>query len=96
MCTIYLRYIAPCDQMDVISSVNAYKQEINKKLKLKIIFNLLTKKYEEVQNLRAYGMDSLWAEVGGYIGIFLGYSILHVIELMLMLPKWIQENVATK
>ena len=100
LCTTYFRYTPPCDQMEVISTVNTYKQILtnNEKIKneLRIDFNFLTKKYEEVQNLREYGMDSLWAEVGGYIGIFLGYSLLQVVEVLLVFPKWMLKTFPSK
>ena len=86
--------------MEVISTVNTYKQNItnNAKIKnqLRIDFNFLTKKYEEVQNLREYGMDSLWAEVGGYIGIFLGYSLLQVVDMLLTFLKWMLKSFPRK
>ena len=98
--TTYLRYTPPCEQMDVISTVNTYKQKLSdankQKNQLRIHFIFLTKKYEEVQSIREYGMDSLWAEVGGYIGIFLGYSLLQVVEVLLMFPTWMLEKSSSK
>ena len=85
--------------MEVISTVNTYKQKLTQekiKNQLRIDFNFLSKKYEEVQNLREYGMDSLWAEVGGYIGIFLGYSLLQVVEVLLMFSNWMLETFPSK
>ena len=32
--------------------------------------------YQEILNTRGFGADDLWGSIGGYVGIFCGYSIL--------------------
>ena len=32
--------------------------------------------YQEILNVRDFGVDDLWGNIGGYVGIFCGYSIL--------------------
>ena len=34
--------------------------------------------FEETRNVRSFGMASLWADIGGYIGMILGLSFLQV------------------
>ena len=53
----------------------------------------LTVKYEslgfrEVRNYRAFGLLSLWSQIGGFVGIFLGYSLLQVPELITNSIDW--------
>ena len=38
--------------------------------------------YEEIQNTRSFDLESFVSGVGGFIGIFLGYSILQLPELI--------------
>ena len=33
--------------------------------------------YHEILNTRDFGMADLWASIGGYVGVFCGYSVLH-------------------
>ena len=37
--------------------------------------------YEEIQNAKSFDLESFVSGVGGFIGIFLGYSILQLPEL---------------
>ena len=41
-----------------------------------IDLKFVTNRYEDVINVRAYEASSLFGEMGGYIGVFLGFSIL--------------------
>ena len=34
--------------------------------------------YHETQQIRAYDIESLIGDIGGYMGLFLGYTILHL------------------
>ena len=58
-------------------------------MNMEILFAVST--YEERQELRAYDASSLFAEMGGYIGLFLGLSVLqgvsHVLELVVCIRK---------
>ena len=38
--------------------------------------------YEEIINVRDFGFESLWSGVGGFVGIFLGYSLLQIPDLL--------------
>ena len=38
--------------------------------------------YEEIQNSKSFDLESFVSGVGGFIGIFLGYSILQIPELL--------------
>ena len=95
-------YEPPCDQMNVVTDVtiksygNAYNKAnpifnayFNKNKKLHLKFKYMDRHYQEVTNNRDFGFDSFWSSVGGFIGIFLGYSMLQIPE---MLMKWIFRN----
>ena len=41
----------------------------------------LTHSYRETANKMAFDMATLWSQIGGFIGMFLGYSLLQVPEL---------------
>ena len=44
--------------------------------------------FREMQNYRAFGLLSLWSQIGGFVGIFLGYSLLQVPELVNGVIGW--------
>lgn len=62
---------------------------ISDTMNIEVLFAIST--YEERQELRAYEASSLFAEMGGYIGLFLGLSVLqglsHVLELVVRIRK---------
>ena len=73
---IFKNYTKPC---------NSYQQFIFNKVEndyskqpdiLKIKISLQNEFYQEILNTRAFGVTDLWASIGGYVGIFCGYSLL--------------------
>ena len=38
--------------------------------------------YQEIVNVRDFGFESFWSGVGGFVGIFLGYSLLQIPDLL--------------
>ena len=37
-------------------------------------------KYHEIRNERDFGMESVWSCIGGYIGLFIGCSLLSLLD----------------
>ena len=54
--------------------------------------------FREIHLLKAYDLNSLVGNVGGYIGMFLGYAFLHLPSLFAIAfqntRKWIQQKKA--
>ena len=38
--------------------------------------------YQEIINVRDFGFESFWSGIGGFVGIFLGYSLLQIPDLL--------------
>ena len=51
-------------------------------LSIEFTLEYLTDFYKETVNKLAFDMATLWSQVGGFIGIFLGYSLLQIPELV--------------
>jgi len=77
---------APCGEMSVISNVESLtKNKDNAKLSkktIKITFRYPGKQYRETVNSQAYLFQSLLSSVGGYIGMFLGFGLLQILEVI--------------
>ena len=54
--------------------------------KFLINFRYPEENYQEIENVRDFGFESFWSAVGGFIGIFMGYSMLQIPELLSILP----------
>ena len=72
---VFKNYTKPCNKMIVFNNMNHRAYESVEDV-LKIKLRMREEFYQEILNTRAFGMADLWANIGGYVGIFCGYSIL--------------------
>ena len=73
--------VAPC--LDMFTSVSLIKGDLNiceKCIHLEIGY--LEKYYEEIMQVKAFGFEDFISGLGGFIGIFLGYSMMQIPELL--------------
>ena len=71
----------PCVEMTVSSSTDMQDTGAFENMYLK--FHYRADKYLETVNKRNFGLESLWSSVGGFVGMFLGYSVLQVPHIMI-------------
>ena len=72
---IFQNYTRPCNSFEQLifnTDVSHYSESDI----LKVHIKLRNDKYQEVHNTKAFGIADLWANIGGYVGIFCGFSIL--------------------
>ena len=80
----YKKLIIPCDQLTIRYETETRKTRKSNRIKRIMI----TMKYFDVNNYKLilnkqeFGWESLWSQIGGFIGIFLGYSLLQVPEIL--------------
>ena len=81
---IMKQYDPPCEEMQIPVTVQELDMNGRKHrfLTMKIVIRYSTEIYQEISNFRDYNLDTLWSSVGGFIGIFLGYSLLQLPELL--------------
>ena len=70
-------YEPPCAEMKVLTTINK-RNERSADHKLWLGFYYDADEYLEILNNEAYTSYDLWSQIGGIVGIFLGYSILQV------------------
>ena len=70
----------PCQQMSY--GINMEREGSPSEEPFQLRFVYLDEHYLEIQNERDFGWDMCWANIGGYVGLFLGISLLHVTELL--------------
>ena len=68
----------PCEEFSVTSSV-----DVRDNRRLLLSFQYQSDKYLEIRNNRDFEFISLFASIGGLIGIFLGFSMFQMSELLL-------------
>ena len=67
------------------------REEHNKFDNPLVMFLYEDREYEEIQNTKAFDLETFLSGVGGFIGIFLGYSILQLPELMGSLTSFMSQ-----
>ena len=74
--------IAAISDPVVEANINHYTTYDYTRLWIDVTLDYVTDSYRETVNTLAFDMATFWSQVGGFIGIFLGYSLLQVPELV--------------
>ena len=74
-------YDPPCNEMTMNANTMEYKGRHGITQWL-IRFKYMDEHYQEIQNKRDFGLDSLGSSIGGYIGIILGFGLLQLPDLL--------------
>ena len=90
---ILASYKQPCDYMKVSVGVTQKVYESGMVL-MELLY--MDKYYQEFVNGRDFGFESFWSGIGGFVGIFLGYSLLQLPELLDKLWVWCLTKNAVK
>ena len=75
-----------CIRMEILSKWEFDRAESNGEEDPRITLLYEETDYEEVTNTKSFDFASLVSGVGGFIGIFLGYSILQIPDVLELLP----------
>ena len=71
----------PCDEMSLVT--NFYQKPEKQGLEfLTIVMYYDRHSFQEIINRRAFGLEAFWSSVGGFVGIFLGYSLMQLPDIM--------------
>ena len=78
------KYEKPCDEILVLSidSINNSPIPIPDDIAIKFLYT--EKMYEEIRYIKALGFENWLSNVGGFVGIFLGYSMMQFPEFLLL------------
>ena len=85
---VFNKYDQPCDYMEVSLGATQHSSSYENVVLLELQY--MKQNYQEIVNIRDFEFESFWSSVGGFVGIFLGYSLLRVPDLMEALFEWWQ------
>ena len=77
---VFDSYKPPCYYMTVVTGVLKNSMEWGLYLVLEVVY--MDDFYQEIINVRDFGFESFWSGIGGFVGIFLGYSLLQTPDLV--------------
>ena len=82
--SIFTQYTPPCDKLaSIVTFQEKDKNPDNDDDSLLLVFNYLEEMYQEITNKRDFDMEMMWSSVGGFVGMFLGYSLWQCPEMLL-------------
>ena len=83
-------YPSPCQIIENLSYEYSEKSGIDLNLddpRFMVLVHFPNRKYREIIHVQEYDIESMVGNIGGYIGLFLGYSLLHFPQFLINLWK---------
>ena len=77
---VLVSYDSPCVEMSVATKLDEKEENKWDEPQIKVIYTKAT--YQNIENTESFNDESFLSGVGGFVGIFLGYSILQIPELL--------------
>ena len=77
-------YVPPCVDMNLLVMYDKAVDQTDEEFIIKFMYT--ERYYQEIENVREFGFESFWSAVGGFVGIFLGYSMMQFPALLDNLP----------
>ena len=78
----------PCDDMQTSTNVNQ-KRRFGSWL-LAVYLTYTDSKYQEIINEKEFSLETFWSSVVGFVGIFMGYSLLQIPHLIELVGIWLK------
>lgn len=79
---ILASYDKPCEKMILPITYKYHEQITPPPEQFTIKFSYTESNYEEIEYIKAFGFENFWSGIGGFVGIFLGYSMMQIPELL--------------
>ena len=81
--TVQATYDPPCVEMNGVAMIERwFTKKFDAQKKHFIQIKYVESTYQEIQNVREFSFETFFAGIGGFVGIFLGYSILQIPDLL--------------
>ena len=85
----FISYVPPCVTMNAIVMRHREKDSSGDELFMKFWYR--DKHYQEIQNTKNFNFESFWSGIGGFVGIFLGYSMLQLVDVAENIPSFLRK-----
>ena len=86
-------YDPPCIEMKTLVTVTRDEVQFKQEGQIRVTF--IDKTYQEIENVQDFSFETFWSSLGGFIGIFLGYSVLQIPELLVNVRVSVLEEIKT-
>ena len=80
---MFNQYTGPCTKVSFVVTVQEKTKNKEKDPQsFVLVFNYLEEMYQEIRNERDFNLEMFGSSVGGFIGMFLGYSLWQCPEML--------------
>ena len=78
-------YLPPCQNIENLSYDYSEKRGIDSEIESRfmVLVHFPNQKYRQITHVQEYDIENMLGNIGGYIGLFLGYSLLHLPHFLL-------------
>ena len=84
--TISTKYEPSCIDMTSLVTFTRELEQLPRQFLVKVIYT--ENFYQEIKNVREFTFETFWSTAGGYLGFFLGYSLLQLPDLLHHFPSF--------
>ena len=77
---IFSSILMLCNKMEIVTNDKIMKSKDLEDDEATIAFVYRMDSYQEIRNYKEFGFFSLWSYIGGYLGLFLGYSFFSLLD----------------
>ena len=77
---IFSSILMPCNKMEIVTNYKFMKSKDLEENEATIAFVYRMDSYQEMRNYKEFDFFSLWSYIGGYLGLFLGYSFFSLLD----------------
>ena len=87
-------YPSPCQVIENLTYDYSEKSGVDSRAKSRfmVLVHFPNQKYREITHVQEYDVESMVGNIGGYIGLFLGYTLLHFPRFMLSVFAYIKNK----
>ena len=86
---VFSKYKQPCDEMKVVTSLQRQPYGYSGSSYMYIEFFYMDENYQEIVNQRDFTLSAFWSSTGGFVGMFLGYSLIQIPDAISMILQWV-------
>lgn len=73
-------FTQPCNEMGINVNVKNKDKIAGSEEKVVLKFVYMMQKYQEIKNEKEFSLEMLWSSIGGFVGMFIGYSMLQFLD----------------
>ena len=91
--SILASFDPPCGEVDILPAIKQREGSVFGPF-LRVWYHKTT--YQEIVNNRNIGVETCWSGIGGFIGIFIGYSLMQVPDVISSVFGWMMQHLQVR